>query len=66
MQWEDGGLWMEGLIAVANSADHNGWAYIIRVTEIGRLIIHNTRHTHKTPVQWAVSPRVDFKQGLDA
>ena len=30
--------------------DHNGHSYIVRITKMGRLITHNTRHIQKTPI----------------
>ena len=35
---------MDGMIVEANSTNHNGWSYIVRVMKIGRIIRCNTRH----------------------
>ena len=50
MQREAGGPWMLDVIVEGNSADHNGWLCIVRMTKICRLITHNTRHIWKTPI----------------
>ena len=47
VQWEDGVPWMHGVFVDANGTDHNGWSYIVRATEMDRLITHITRHIWK-------------------
>ena len=39
---------MHGMIMEGNSTDHHGWSYIVRVTEMGRLMLCYTRHIRKT------------------
>ena len=41
---------MHRVIEEANSTDHNGWSYIIRVMKTGRLIMCHTMHICRTPV----------------
>ena len=49
-QGEGGGLWIHKVIVKANSADHNGQTYKVRVMKMGGLITCSTRHIRKMSV----------------
>ena len=64
-QCEDGGLWTHSVVEEANSTDHHGWSYIIRVTKIERLIICHTRHIYSTPITTEQYLWEQIEKGLD-
>ena len=50
VQFEDGGPWIHSVVEEANGTDHQRQSFIIRVMKGGRLIMHNMRHIHSTPI----------------
>ena len=44
------GPWIHRVIVEPNGSDHRGSSYITWVTKTGRIITHNTKYIHGTPI----------------